>query len=191
MEFIGENDFFVLEKPTGQVKRITDGGAPTVVLDLTVNSNSERGLLGIALDKYFRHNGFVYLYWSETTLPADNTAGDAVPVLGNRLDRFKWNGTTLTFDKTLHRRCARSRTTSRTGRTRQSGVRGNHNGGVVRVGPGRQDLPDRRRHRPPRPDAEPGRRAVRLPVPDGRVPTASIDDDQFGGPDPDAGTSPA
>ena len=45
----------------------------SVALDLTVNSNSERGLLGIALDKYFRHNGFVYLYWSETTLAADNT----------------------------------------------------------------------------------------------------------------------
>ena len=68
MEFLGEDDFFVLEKATGQVKRIKDGGAPTVVLDLTVNSTSERGLLGIALDKYFRHNGFVYLYWSETTL---------------------------------------------------------------------------------------------------------------------------
>ena len=67
MEFIGDNDFFVLEKATGQVKRIKNGGAAEVVLDLTVNSNSERGLLGIALDKYFRHNGFVYLYWSEST----------------------------------------------------------------------------------------------------------------------------
>ena len=25
MEFIGANDFFVLEKPTGQVKRVKDG----------------------------------------------------------------------------------------------------------------------------------------------------------------------
>ena len=71
-------------------------------LDLTVNSASERGLLGIALDKYFRHNGFVYLYWSETTLAARTTPiVGAVPVLGNRLDRYKWDGTTLTFDKTL------------------------------------------------------------------------------------------
>ena len=51
-------------------------------------------------------------------------------MLGNRLDRFKWDGTTLTFEKTLHRGCARSRT-----RRRASRVRGNHNGGVVRVGP--------------------------------------------------------
>src|SRR5687767_12434700 len=79
MEFIGDNDFFVLEKPTGQVKRVKDGVA-SVVLDLTVNSNSERGLLGIALDKYFKYNGSVYLYWSETTQTADNAVGDAVPL---------------------------------------------------------------------------------------------------------------
>ena len=48
MEFINDTDFFVLEKPTGQVKLVKGGGAPTVVLDLTVNSNSERGLLGIS-----------------------------------------------------------------------------------------------------------------------------------------------
>src|SRR5215217_3532845 len=68
MEFIGDNDFFVTEKPTGQVKRVKDGVA-SVVLDLTVNSNSERGLLGLALDKFFKYNGTVYLYWSETTQP--------------------------------------------------------------------------------------------------------------------------
>src|ERR1700754_588289 len=56
MEFLGEDDVLVLEKASGQVKRIKDG-VTSVVLDLTVNSASERGLLGIALDKYFRHNG--------------------------------------------------------------------------------------------------------------------------------------
>ena len=57
----------MLEKATGQVKRIKGDATPVEVLDLTVNSTSERGLLGIALDRYFRHNGLVYLYWSETT----------------------------------------------------------------------------------------------------------------------------
>ena len=105
------------------------------MLDLTVNSSSERGLLGIALDKYFRHNGFVYLYWSETTLAADNAAGDAVPLLGNRLDRFKWDGTALTYDKTLHRgRALQDDATNRTNPAVPV-FRGNHNGGVVRVGP--------------------------------------------------------
>ena len=131
------------------------------MLDLTVNSNSERGLLGIALDKYFRHNGFVYLYWSETTQAADNAAGDAVPLMGNRLDRFKWDGTTLTYEKTLHRsRALQDDVTNRTnpaiaGLPRQPQRR-------RRPGrPGRQDLPAGRRHRPPRADAEPVRRPVR------------------------------
>ena len=63
------------------------------MLDLAVNSNSERGLLGIALDQSFKFNGSVYLYWSESTTGADSTAGDTVPLLGNRLDRFHWDGT--------------------------------------------------------------------------------------------------
>ena len=71
MEFIDDHDFLVLEKGTGRSSG-RNGGAPEVVLDLTVNSNSERGLLGIALDKDFKRNGTVFLYWSETTLPADN-----------------------------------------------------------------------------------------------------------------------
>ena len=128
MEWIGDDDFLVLEKATGQVKRIRDGGAPEVLLDLTVNSASKRGLLGIALDKHFDANGFAYLSWSETTLPADNADLAAVPVMGNRLDRFVWDGSTLTDDRTLTRR-----------RTFQQDpeqpLRGNHNGGVVRVGP--------------------------------------------------------
>ena len=99
-----------------------------MVLDLTVNSASERGLLGIALDKRFDENGFVYLYWSETTLPADNADLAAVPVLGNRLDRFHWDGSTLTYDRTLQRMRAFQQDADQP-------LRGNHNGGVVRVGP--------------------------------------------------------
>ena len=183
MEFIGDNDFFVLEKPTGQVKRVKDGVA-TVVLDLTVNSNSERGLLGIALDKYFKFNGSVYLYWSETTQPADNAAGDAVPLRGNRLDRFHWDGTALVYEKTLHRSARAAGRRRRTARTRRCRVfRGNHNGGVVRVGPkdGKIYLQV----------GDTGRRGQLQNLVDGPFVfpphvTATIGDDQFGGPDPDA-----
>ena len=46
MAFIGEDDILVLEKGTGLVRRITDGAIqPNPVLDLAVNSASERGLL--------------------------------------------------------------------------------------------------------------------------------------------------
>src|SRR3712207_8400397 len=55
----------VLEKASGQVKRVVDGEVRGVVLDLAVNSASERGLLGIALHPRFRRNGWVYLFWSE------------------------------------------------------------------------------------------------------------------------------
>jgi glucose/arabinose dehydrogenase len=179
MEWIGDDDFLVLEKPTGQVKRFRGSNPPEVVLDLTVNFASERGLLGIALDKYFRHNGFVYLFWSETTLAADNNDLLAVPTNGNRLDRFKWDGSKLTLDKTLVRmRSFQNDVTN--------GVaRGNHNGGVVRVGPdGKVYLIV----------GDTGRRGQMQNLVDGPfvypfpddVFRGEIDDDQFGGPDPDA-----
>ena len=82
MEFIGDNDFFVLEKATGQVKRVSDGGTPEVMLDLAVNSNSERGLLGIALDKYFKRNGHGLPVLERDARPAPTArAGDTVPLL--------------------------------------------------------------------------------------------------------------
>jgi glucose/arabinose dehydrogenase len=181
MEFIGSGDFFVLEKPTGIVKRVKNGVA-TTVLDLTVNSNSERGLLGIALDRHFKFNGTVYLYWSETTAAADNNAGDTVPVLGNRLDRFHWDGTSLVFEKTLHR--SRSLQDDVTNRTDPATpvFRGNHNGGVLRVGPdGKIYLQV----------GDTGRRGQLQNLIDGPFvfppnDGETIGDDQFGGPDPDA-----
>src|SRR5215213_11330292 len=52
MAFLGPNDFLILEKNTGNVKRVVNG----TLLDkplLHVNSNikDERGLLGIAVSK--------------------------------------------------------------------------------------------------------------------------------------------
>src|SRR5919201_736648 len=59
MAFLGDNDFFVLEKPTGKVQHVVNG-VVTTVLDLAVNFGSERGLLGIALHPNFATNHFVY-----------------------------------------------------------------------------------------------------------------------------------
>src|SRR5690606_32079494 len=47
MAFLDEGDFLVLEKATGRVLRVKDGAVHSTVLDLAVNSASERGLLGI------------------------------------------------------------------------------------------------------------------------------------------------
>jgi hypothetical protein len=61
-----------------------------------------------------------------------------VPLLGNRVDRFVWNGSTLTFDRNLI--ALRSLQTDNlvagghTG-TNYANPAGNHNGGVMRFGP--------------------------------------------------------
>jgi glucose/arabinose dehydrogenase len=148
MAFLGSNDFLVLEKASGQVKHVIGGAVGGIALDLPVNNNSERGLLGIALHPAFATNHFVYLYWT-CTAPApadpflaslqecvDPPTGSAdsgnvleVPLLGNRVDRFVWNGSTLTFDRNLIKLHAfQNDVTNGT-------PRGNHNGGVIRFGP--------------------------------------------------------
>jgi hypothetical protein len=47
MAFLGPNDMLVLEKATGKVQRVVNGVVQSIVLDLPVDSASERGLLGI------------------------------------------------------------------------------------------------------------------------------------------------
>src|SRR5215212_1711389 len=103
MAFLGPADFLVLEKATGRVVRVKNGVAQGVALDLAVNSASERGLLGVALHPNFNANHFVYLYWTESSTGADTTAINDVPLSGNRVDRYVWNGSALTFDRTLIR----------------------------------------------------------------------------------------
>ena len=61
MAFIGSNDFFVLEKASGQVKRVVNGAVQGTVLDLAVNSASESGQLGITLHANVPTNPGVYL----------------------------------------------------------------------------------------------------------------------------------
>src|SRR5918999_3901649 len=63
--FIGPNDLLVLEKNTGQVRRVVDGEVQEpAVLDLSANSAPERGLLGIALPPHFPEDPGGYLFWS-------------------------------------------------------------------------------------------------------------------------------
>ena len=62
MAFIGPNDFLVLEKNTGAVKRVTNSVLQGGLLE--GRFGSERGLLGIALHPGFPMNLSVYLYWT-------------------------------------------------------------------------------------------------------------------------------
>jgi glucose/arabinose dehydrogenase len=169
MAFIGANDFLVLEKATGQVKRIKDGVVHSVALDLAVNFGSERGLLGLALHPQFPANPGVYLYWTESATGVDTNVLSATALLGNRVDRFVWDGMALTFDQNLIRIRARQNDAGQP-------ERGNHDGGVLRFGPDGKlyiligDL---------------GRRGQMQNLPDGPGPLGNQSDDQYGGPEPD------
>lgn len=94
MAFIGPNDILVLQKMDGRVRRVTGGVLQAAaVLDVAVDSNSERGLLGIAVDPDFAVTRHVYLYYTESSTGADTT-GEANP-LGNRIYRYLWDGSAL------------------------------------------------------------------------------------------------
>src|SRR5215204_7453343 len=63
--FVGQNDFVFLEKTTGQVRRVVNSVIQsTPVLDLAVNSNSERGLLSLVLHPNFPRTPWVYVRWT-------------------------------------------------------------------------------------------------------------------------------
>jgi aldose sugar dehydrogenase len=198
MAFLGDNDFLVVEKTTGNVKHVVNGAVQGVALDLAVNSASERGLLGIALHPDFPANPGVYLFWScrapappasDPFTPtqqrcsdvpetgADTNATTATPLIGNRVDRFIWNGSTLTFDRNL----LQLRTFQADGGPEPPGqgdqgqpARANHNGGVITFGQdGKLYVAV----------GDEGRRGQMQNLADG--PTPPTADDQFGGPAPD------
>ena len=94
MAFIGVGDILVLQKGNGWVRRVINGVLqPGQVLDVAVDSSSERGLLGIAIHPSFPDSPFVYLYYTESSNGSD-TSGSPAP-LGNRVYRYTWNGSAL------------------------------------------------------------------------------------------------
>lgn len=158
LAFLNENEMFVLEKNTGQVRHVAGGQVHEAVpLDLAVNFASERGLLGIALDPDFSANGYVYLYWTcsapalagtsyfpseiecadEPQTGADTDDVLAVPLLGNRVDRFVWDGTNLTWDNNLVKLRVFQNDAAPLPRGQgdeEQAALGNHDGGVITFG---------------------------------------------------------
>ena len=138
MAFIGEDDFFVIEKSTGEVHRVTGGESGEPVLDLAVNFFDERGLLGIAVHPDFGASGYVYLYWTASgegegdgaLLGPDTGDEFAVPELGNRVDRFVWDGEALTWDRNIVEMRSNTLETDTSDR-----IRGNHDAGPLVFGP--------------------------------------------------------
>ena len=203
--FLSESRWLVIEKNTGQVKVVDDGSVTGTALDLAVNFASERGLLGIALHPNFATNRFVYLFWTCSAAPPaaeslffptatecpDTPAlgGDtddilAVPLLGNRVDRFVWDPatSTLAFDLNLIKLRAFQNDGAPTppdqGDETQI-ARGNHDGGVIRFGPdGKLYVYF----------GDNGRRGQLQNLPSGPTLTGlgpTVADDQFGGPQAD------
>lgn len=137
MAFLGPDDLLVTEKATGKVVRVQNGTVTGDVVQLKANFADERGVLGIAMHPDFTQNNYVYIYWTWTGEgeepdglfgePSDDI--EAVPDLGNRVDRFTWDGERLSFDQNII--ALPSRITDLTMDRR----RGNHNAGVIKFGP--------------------------------------------------------
>lgn len=128
LAFLAPNDFLFLEKNTGRVRRVVAGvlqGTP--VLDVAVNSDSERGLLGIAINGEVPPR--VFLYYTEVADPEGDGGPDSGTPLGNRVYRYTWNAVSgrlespqLVLDLPV-----------------QSGP--NHDGGVLLLGPPPSPVP--------------------------------------------------
>lgn len=129
LSFLGNSptDFFATEKNTGRVKRF-QSGVSTTVLDLPVEREDERGLLGMALHPNFGQVGQpnsdkVYLYYSRSSTGSDSSGGNW---LENRLSQFSWNGSSLSNEDVLA-------TFGKANDGRPDGP--NHNGGPIKFGP--------------------------------------------------------
>jgi glucose/arabinose dehydrogenase len=133
MAFLGRDDFLILEKSTGRVQRIVDGSVHSTVLDLAVNFASERGLLGIALHPDFPWRPAVYLYWTASTTGADTAVLSETPLLGNRVDRFLWDGAALRHDRNII--MLRALQPAFAAEPVPEAGRGNHDGGMIKFGP--------------------------------------------------------
>jgi glucose/arabinose dehydrogenase/chitodextrinase len=72
MQFSPDGRLFVAQQ-SGRLRVIKNGALlPADFITLSVTSNSERGLLGIAFDPNFSTNRFIYLYYTRTTSPIKN-----------------------------------------------------------------------------------------------------------------------
>ena len=103
MAFLGPNDILVLEKDTGTVQRIVNGTMlPQPLLQVPVATQSERGMLGIAVAVHKNGPTYVFLYYTESgggKTGDDFTSG--IDPAGNRLYRYELVNNRLVNPKLL------------------------------------------------------------------------------------------
>src|SRR5581483_4542684 len=92
IQFLPDGRALVLEKETGKVRILSGHDFTGTALDLPVATNSERGLLGIALSPTFNQDHFVYLYYTAA-------AQDGGAPISNSVKRYSWDGSKLIFKK--------------------------------------------------------------------------------------------
>jgi aldose sugar dehydrogenase len=126
MAFLGPGDILVLEKEKGTVQRIVNGKMlPEPLLDVNVATQSERGMLGIAVAAANKSPSalttYVFLYYTEAQSKDGEDLGEKKEPLGNRLYRYE-----LVNDKLINPKLLLDLPT-------KPGF--SHNGGVVTIGP--------------------------------------------------------
>jgi aldose sugar dehydrogenase len=133
MAFLEVDDILVLEKEKGTVNRIVNGqNSEAPLLDVSVASNGERGMLGIAVSSDnnddMNNSQYVFLYYTESAINNDGngTKMEEEP-LGNRIYRYILDDDYLKEDMLLLDLPAAS----------SSNVTPFHNGGRIVVGPDR------------------------------------------------------
>ena len=124
MAFLGPDDILVLEKEKGTVQRIVNGEMlPEPLLDVNVATQSERGMLGIAVAEKATLNAptYVFLYYTEAESKDGEDLSEKKDPLGNRLYRYELVNDNLVNPKLLLDLPATSGPA--------------HNGGAITIGP--------------------------------------------------------
>ena len=116
LAFDPQGRLFYTEKTTGQVRLFQNGTLQaTPVITFSVDSNGERGLLGIAVDPTFNTNHYIYVYYT------CNPAGGGCATLQNQVVRFTENNGVGSNPQTIFFSPVDAAT--------------NHNGGNIHFGP--------------------------------------------------------
>jgi glucose/arabinose dehydrogenase len=120
MAFLGPNDILILQKNDGKVLRIKNCGLePEVVLNVTVSTRHERGLLGIALSNTQQEKTNAFVFYTEPRL-GDNGVVNATAAV-NSLYRYEFEDGRLVNPELIFRIDA--------------SMGAIHNGGVMTIGP--------------------------------------------------------